>query len=75
MTWRQGCAPIINKVICDNKDKSLKELRKLLKEAYPYGVRQYHPYKVWCDEIKKQLTKAGKIKRKELKSNQKELFQ
>ena len=29
--------------------------RKELKDAYPFGPRQYHPYKIWLDEIGRQL--------------------
>ena len=54
MTWREHCRPIIAKVIADNKDKSEKEIRKELRNAYPYGERARHPYKIWCDEIKLQ---------------------
>lgn len=63
MTWREHCRPIIAKVLADNKDKTEKEIRKALRNAYPYGERAMHPYKVWCDEIKKQRgqsTKKGK---------------
>lgn len=54
-TWRQHCRPIIAQVIADNKDKSEKEIRAALREAYPYGERANHPYATWCDEVKKQL--------------------
>jgi hypothetical protein len=53
--WRERAAPIIAKVIEENKDKDLKEVRKALFQAYPFGERQYHPYKVWLDECAKQL--------------------
>lgn len=52
MTWREDCRPIIAKVLADNKGKTEKELKKLLQNAYPYGERARHPYKIWCDEIK-----------------------
>jgi len=55
MTWREHCRPIIAKVLADNKDKSEKEIRKELRNAYPYGERAMHPYKIWCDEIKRQI--------------------
>lgn len=55
MTWRDSAYPIIGKVIAENKDKTEKEIRKALREAYPYGERRMHPYKVWCDEVNKQL--------------------
>lgn len=54
MTWREHCRPIIAKVLADNKDKSEKEIRKELQNAYPYGQRAMHPYKIWCDEIRRQ---------------------
>ncbi len=54
MTWREHARPIIAKVLADNKDKTDKEIRKALQDAYPYGQRKMHPYKIWCDEIKVQ---------------------
>ncbi len=53
-TWRDIARPIIAKVLADNKDKSEKEIRKALRDAYPFGQRAMHPYKIWCDEIKVQ---------------------
>lgn len=53
--WRERAAPIIAKVIAENKGKDLKEIRKALFYAYPFGERQYHPYKIWLDECAKQL--------------------
>ncbi len=55
MTWREHARPIIAKVLADNKDKTEKEIKKALQNAYPYGERARHPYKIWCDEIKVQL--------------------
>jgi len=54
MTWREHARPIIAKTLRDNKGKSEKEIRKALRDAYPYGQRKHHPYKIWCDEIKVQ---------------------
>jgi len=54
MTWREHARPIIAKVLADNKDKTEKEIKKSLQNAYPYGERALHPYKIWCDEIKRQ---------------------
>jgi hypothetical protein len=54
MTWRENARPIIAKVLADNKDETDKVIRKALQEAYPYGQRAMHPYKIWCDEIKRQ---------------------
>lgn len=57
MTWRKIARPIIAKVLSDNKGKSEKEIRRALRDAYPWGQRSMHPYKVWCDEIKIQMKK------------------
>lgn len=53
--WRERCAPIIADVIQRVGRSDTKALRKALREAYPFGERAYHPYKVWLDEIKCQL--------------------
>lgn len=60
--WRAAAAPIIAKVIADNKGKDLKEVRKALFHAYPFGERQYHPYKIWLDECARQLGTKKKSK-------------
>ena len=54
MTWRSHCAPIIRKVLLENIGKPEKQIKKALRDAYPYGQREMHPYKIWCDEIHKQ---------------------
>lgn len=56
-TWRDIARPIISEVLKSNEGKTDKEIRKALKDAYPWGERQYHPYKIWLDEIKVQLHK------------------
>jgi hypothetical protein len=55
MSWRQYCAPIIKRVIDQCGTEDMKLLRKKLHAAYPFGERKYHPYKIWCDEIRSQL--------------------
>jgi len=65
-TWRQSAAPIIAAVLKETKDLPEKEIKAALKEAYPFGVRAHHPYKVWLDEIKRhRFTKRGKAKNTE----------
>jgi len=58
-TWRDSARPIIAKVLEDHKDSEPKERQKALKEAYPFGERKYHPYKVWLNEIAVQLKKKS----------------
>lgn len=60
MTWREHARPIIAKTLADNKEKTEKEIKKALQNAYPYGQRKMHPYKIWCDEIKVQRNKKKK---------------
>lgn len=62
-TWRDIARPIIQNVLTENAGKSEREIKKALKEAYPFGQRCYHPYKIWLDEIKVQ---TGKIRKKNI---------
>jgi hypothetical protein len=55
MTWRERAAPVIAEVIERVGIDDEVRLRKELRDAYPFGPRKYHPYKVWLDEIKFQL--------------------
>lgn len=56
-TWRQKAAPIIAKVIEQHRGEPESQVRKALREAYPFGPRRYHPYKMWLKEIRFQLGK------------------
>ena len=73
-TWRDGCKPIIHKVLKENEGKTDKEIRKALLEAYPFGERAYHPYKIWLDEIKVQRG-LKRTKQQVNLDNQPSLFQ
>ena len=75
-TWRDSAKPIIAEVIKENAGKTEKEIRAALRDAYPYGVRAYHPYKIWLDEIKVQLGKKKFNERKKdiIPINQTNLF-
>jgi len=72
-TWRDVAKPIIALVLKDTQGKDEKEIRKALRAAYPWGQRKYHPYKIWCDEIKHQ---RGLKRRKQViqPENQTDLF-
>lgn len=52
--WRSVARPIIAKVIAEH-GKDHPQIRRLISKAYPFGPREHHPYKVWCDEAKEQL--------------------
>jgi hypothetical protein len=69
MTWRDKAAPIIAAVINQVGTDDLPRLRRALREAFPFGAREFHPYKIWCDEIRVQLgTKPVKEKAPPVKS-------
>jgi hypothetical protein len=54
MSWREIAAPIIAKVLADTDGRPQGERLKALRNAYPFGERKYHPYKIWLDEIARQ---------------------
>jgi hypothetical protein len=54
MTWRLRAAPVIRRVLEETRGQSEEAITRALFEAYPFGPREYHPYKVWLDEIKRQ---------------------
>lgn len=55
MTWRDQARPIIAGVIATVGTADRKRLKAALREAYPWGPREYHPYRIWCHEIRVQL--------------------
>lgn len=65
-TWRDHCAPIIAEVIQRVGTEDPSALRKALLEAYPYGQRSLHPYKIWRDEIRRQLNPSAHTHRRPL---------
>jgi hypothetical protein len=48
--------PIIARVLEENKGRTDKEIREALRLAYPFGQKLYYPYKIWLDEIRRQMT-------------------
>jgi hypothetical protein len=67
--WRAQAAEVISEVVanCEMEGGNIttpegeKALRARLREAYPFGERQYYPYKVWLDEIARQIGKKWPI--------------
>lgn len=62
MTSRRDVArPMIAEVISCfgreriGKDVDLAVVKKAIMATYPWGARKYWPYKVWCDEARRQL--------------------
>jgi len=74
-TWRDSCRPFIAEILKENEGCSLAVKRKALKEAYPWGERAHHPYKIWLDECKIQLgLKKVKVKGEVNNPNQLDLL-
>lgn len=64
-SWRSIAKAAIARVIAENPGAGGPELKKLLQKAYPFGDRRNHPYKIWCDEVKKtqhDLSIAGNLR-------------
>lgn len=60
LTWREYSIPIIQRVLVETFGQPEAEVRKALHDAYPFGERAHHPYKIWCDEVNIQLGKKQK---------------
>ena len=75
-SWRDRARPIIAAVIDRVGKGDLKKLKAALREAYPFGLRQYMPYKVWLDEIRRQIKGRRPFEREPVKpaDGQKVLF-
>ncbi len=54
MSWRDQARPIIAHVLRDTAGLPEPDIRTALREAYPWGPRSHHPYKIWCDETARQ---------------------
>ena len=63
--WRAKAAEVISEVLDLCGDVSTPEdekaTRARLREAYPFGEKKYHPYKIWLDEIARQMGKKWPI--------------
>lgn len=53
MSWRGNARLVIQGVIARVGFDDLAALRKAIREAYPFGPRAHHPYKIWLDEVQK----------------------
>ncbi len=54
-SWRALARPIIRGVMDEARGMDIRVLRRLLRDAYPFGERRMLPYKVWCDEVQRAL--------------------
>jgi len=63
-TWRDRARPIIQRVLKNTAGQPENVIRAALRDAYPFGPREYYPYQVWLDEIKIQRGLKKKKPRK-----------
>lgn len=54
MSWRDRARPIIAQVLLDTDGMDEKVIDKAIFNAYPFGMRRYHPYKIWLSEVRNQ---------------------
>ena len=60
-TWRDEARPLIAEVIgCFSPGDDERVIKKAVMATYPWGEREMWPYKVWCDETKRQLAARRK---------------
>ncbi len=54
-SWRDIARAHIATAKAEGEQQGLtgKALRDFVNGRYPFGERKYHPYKMWCDEMKR----------------------
>ena len=57
MRWRDIAQDVIRNVVRRVGTEDKAALKKALFDAYPFGQRQYYPYRIWCEEVRKTLGK------------------
>lgn len=74
ITWRDVCRQIIKRTLAQSAGKSETEIRKALKEAYPFENIKFTMYLVWLNEIHLQRKSKRPTKQPTENKNQGELF-
>ena len=73
--WRLEARRTIARVIEDNvfgpvqclPHGDVLELRSKLREAYPFGAKEYYPYRIWCQEVRAALGFEVKVPKRHRK--------
>ncbi len=50
MTWRSKSAEVLRGLVSQVKHLAPEDARRVISQAYPFGPRSNHPYKIWLDE-------------------------
>ena len=53
MSWREKASQTLHELRPRVDMENLPEARRVIREAYPFGMRKFTPYKVWCEEVRK----------------------
>lgn len=53
--WRDQAREVIDRVVKEHGTHDLDALEKAIRAAYPFGLREHWPYKVWNDEVRKTI--------------------
>lgn len=72
-SWRDSARPIIAKALADTQGQPEAEIKKALFDAYPFGQRAMHPYKIWLNEIKRQRSPVMGKTRKQTPVDERQL--
>lgn len=60
MRWSDAARSVIQRVAATIADDTpLKERAEIIDAAYPFGERDYWPYKAWCKARRKYLERYG----------------
>lgn len=65
-TWRDIAKDTIAPIEAEFHMRPFEEFKRALYAAYPFGLRQYHPYKVWCEEQRAALARHPESPRHEV---------
>lgn len=60
--WRKRARQVIDEVIAEHFADTREQIMDAIDRAYPFGPRQYHPYKMWLAEralTKERLFSSG----------------
>lgn len=53
MRWREKARETLIQLRPKVDMSNIGEARRLVFDAYPFGAREYTPYKIWCEEVRK----------------------
>lgn len=57
--YRIKANQVIQSAIANCLSSDPKVIKKAIRDAYPFGIRENHPYQIWLSEQKKALKELG----------------